>query len=173
MRLIRLVAALLFIAWPAGSVWAEPIPNKLIDSAGFLSDIRNSHAIRAQRRLTEDDFSEMAKDRNTTILDARSANRFEQMHIVGAKNLPFTDFTDDTLKALIPSKDTRILIYCNNNIKNSQIAFASKAPAASLNLSTFPSLYTYGYRTVFELGPVIDPAKSKIKFEGSLTKSAR
>jgi hypothetical protein len=41
-------------------------------------------------------------------------------------------------------------------------------PAASLNLSTFIALYTYGYRNVWELaGPPIDPARSLLTFEGT------
>lgn len=155
------------------SALADTIPNNKIDAKQYLFDVQAAHNLRAERRVTEENFVEMAKDKNTIILDARSANKFKQMHIVGAKNLPFTDFTADTLKSVIPNSETRILIYCNNNVASSPIAFADKAPAASLNLSTYPSLYTYGYRNVFELGPVIDPAKSKVKFEGSLVDAAR
>ena len=63
-----------------------------------------------------------SEDKGTIILDARSSNRFEQLHIAGSKNLPFTDFTKETLKAVIPSKDSKILIYCNNNVLNSPAA---------------------------------------------------
>lgn len=145
------------------------IPNELIDRDKFLKDLVEAHNARAHnRRITEEKFLQMAKEPATIILDARSANRFAQMHIAGAKSLPFTEFTADTLKKIIPSKDTRILIYCNNNVKNSPVAFATKSVSASLNLSTFPALYSYGYKNVYELGPAIDPKTSKIKFEGSL-----
>jgi hypothetical protein len=56
----------------------------------------------------------------------------------------------------------RILIYCNNNFQNAEGPFPSKAPIASLNISTFISLYDYGYRNIYELGPRIDPKKSKL-----------
>ena len=147
---------------------AKEIPNPLIDTPGFRRDVDLSLTLRQSRRVTEDEFLAMAKDPKTIILDARSADRYAQMHIVGAKPLSFTDFTEDALARTIPSKDTRILIYCNNNIKNSPVAFATKSIRASLNLSTFPALYSYGYHNVYELGPVIDPATSKINFEGSL-----
>ena len=155
------------------SLYAQSVTNLKIDTGQYLSDVQAAHTLRSQRRVTEEDFIEMSNDKNTIILDARSANKYQQMHIVGSKNLPFTDFTVDALKSTIPSTDTRILIYCNNNVANSPVAFADKAPAASLNLATYPSLYTYGYRNVFELGPVIDPAKSKIKFEGSLVEAVQ
>jgi hypothetical protein len=41
-------------------------------------------------------------------------------------------------------------------------------PPASLNLSTYVALYTYGYRNIYELAPLIDIKASKLKFE-SLT----
>ena len=70
----------------------------------------------------------------------------------------------------MPDKDAKILIYCNNNFKNQPIAFASKAPVASLNISTYITMYNYGYKNVYELGPVLDPAKSKLTFEGKMAK---
>jgi hypothetical protein len=38
---------------------------------------------------------------------------------------------------------------------------------ASLNLSTYISLYTYGYRNLYELGPQVDPKHSKLTFESN------
>ena len=146
----------------------RPIANEQIDSQTFLRHVQESHQLRTDRRLTEDEFIQMAQEPNTIVLDARSRDRFEQMHITGAKSLNFTDFTEQTLAEVIPSKNTRILIYCNNNIENSPIAFATKLAPASLNLSTFTSLYTYGYHNVFELGPIINPKTSKLEFSGSL-----
>ena len=43
-------------------------------------------------------------------------------------------------------------------------------PRASLNISTYIALYTYGYRNVYELAPLVDPAKSKLTLVGSLAK---
>ena len=39
---------------------------------------------------------------------------------------------------------------------------------ASLNLSTYISLYTYGYRNIYELGPQLDPKQSKLPFESNV-----
>ena len=69
---------------------------------------------------------------------------------------------------MIPGKDTRVLIYCNNNFENEPVAFPLKAPAASLNLYTFNALYSYGYRNVYELGPLIDIRTSKLPFVGAM-----
>ncbi|MGH8690297.1 MAG: hypothetical protein ACREUS_04630 [Burkholderiales bacterium] len=39
-----------------------------------------------------------------------------------------------------------------------------KIARASLNLSTYIALYSYGYRNVYELGPLIDIKASKLEF---------
>ena len=48
--------------------------------------------------------------------------------------------------------------------------FADKRATASLNLSTFAALYDYGYENVYELGPQLDPEKSKLSFEPAIEK---
>ena len=48
------------------------------------------------------------------------------------------------------------------------MAFPTKVPAASLNIHTFNTLYNYGYRNVYELGPLVDVKKTKLPLEGSL-----
>jgi phage shock protein E len=39
-----------------------------------------------------------------------------------------------------------------------------KIARASLNLSTYIALYSYGYRNVYELAPLIDLKASKLPF---------
>ena len=80
----------------------------------------------------------------------------------------FPDITIDSLCATIPDRDTRILIYCNNNFTGAEESFARKSADASLNLSTYISLYSYGYRNVYELGPRVALKDSKLPFEGTL-----
>jgi len=98
----------------------------------------------------------MSEEPGTVILDARSRAKYDELHIRGAINLSFPDITIDSLKAMVPDRNTRILIYCNNNFMNAPSAFPSKLPTASLNLYTFIALYTYGYRNVYELAPLVD-----------------
>ena len=102
---------------------------------------------------------------------SRSAARYQQLHIRGAINLSFPDIAVESLAKAIPDKSTRILIYCNNNFLGAPEPFPAKIASASLNLSTFVSLYDYGYRNVYELGPQVDVKASKLPFEGSLTET--
>jgi phage shock protein E len=146
---------------------AGEIPNPSIDYRGFEKIVSDVAANRESHRLTEKGFLDAMRDKNTVVLDARSASKYALRHIKGAVNLPFTDFTAQTLAGVIPTKTTRILIYCNNNFEGSDTAFPTKAPAASLNLSTYTSLRAYGYANVFELGPLLDVYRTALPFEGT------
>jgi len=151
----------------AGAIADESIPNPLIDYGEFQHIVTASKGEREQHRLTEAEFLAALREPGVIVLDARTESRYRLRHIKGAINLPFTEFTAATLAEVVPSKDTKILIYCNNNFLDSPAAFAAKAPAASLNLSTYTSLKAYGYTSVFELGPLLRVGATKIPFEGS------
>ena len=142
-----------------------PPANPAIDMDGYLRVSQEAAKHRASRRLTEDDFIRMSREPGVIILDARSREKFDLLHIKGAVNLSFPDITVESLKRTLPDKTARILIYCNNNFSNAEAPFPSKMATASLNLSTYIALYTYGYRNVYELAPQIDPSKSKLSFE--------
>ena len=143
------------------------INNPAIDMAGYLAVANEAAAYRESRRLTENEFIQISREQGTIILDARSAEKFKELHIKGAINLSFPDITVDSLQSTLPDKNARILIYCNNNFVGDQKAFPTKMITASLNLSTYIALYTYGYRNVYELGPLLDVKTSKIEFEGT------
>lgn len=164
---MKLPLSLLLATLVAAPVCAqEAIPNRLIDYGKFREIVIQSAQERELRRLTEAQFIAMMQEPGIVVLDARSESRYTLRHIKGAISLPFTEFTEQSLAAVIPRKDTKILIYCNNNFEGSPTAFAAKAPAASLNLSTYTSLKAYGYSNVFELGPLLDVATTKIPFQG-------
>jgi phage shock protein E len=168
MRLTGIVIiALVAISLSAQQVVPE---NPRIDMVAYLQVADEAAKHRESRRISEGDFIRMSHDPGTVILDARSPEKFAQMHVKGAVNLSFSDMTVESLASLFPDKRTRILIYCNNNFENSEKAFPTKIARASLNLSTYIALYSYGYRNVFELAPLLDPATAKIEFEGTEVK---
>jgi len=159
-------AVVLLAGLPAAA--AEPPANPLIDAAGFQQIVADLGATQETRRLDEAGFLAAMREPGVVLLDARSADRYAELHIDGAVNLPFTDFTAETLAAILPTPDTRVLIYCNNNFTGSPRAFASKAPAASLNLSTWAALAAYGYDNVWELGPLVSVDDTRLPLVGSL-----
>lgn len=137
---------------------------------GYLSMAQQAAIHREKRRISEDEFIRMSREPNTIILDARSKQKYDELHIKGAVNLSFPDIAVDTLKQTIPDLNTRILIYCNNNFLNAERPFPAKMPAAALNISTYTALYIYGYRNIYELKPLIDIQSSKLTFESSISR---
>ena len=149
-------ALLLLTLAIAGAVRAADPGNPRIDYQGFARDVAEVGKLRATRRVSEAEFIRMAAEPGTVVLDARSERLYRLRHLKGAINLSYPDFTAATLAAVIPGRDTRVLIYCNNNFVGLPDSMPVKAVAAALNVSTFVALHTYGYRNVYELGPAVD-----------------
>lgn len=160
-------AIVLTLLLATGRAHAQEIPNRLIDYNGFASQVAQVGQMRERHRLTEEAFIRMANEPGAVVLDARSAEKYAQLHVKGASNLSLPDFTADELAKILPDKSTRVLIYCNNNFLNAPGAFPSKAVNASLNIYTYNVLHSYGYENVYELGPLLDVRQTKIVFEGS------
>jgi phage shock protein E len=151
---------------------ADATVNPAIDMEGYLKVSREAAQHRATRRVSEEEFMRLAREPNTIVLDARSRDKFDELHVKGAMSLPFSDIAVESLARMIPNKNTRILIYCNNNFANAPQPFPTKMPSASLNISTYIALYNYGYRNVYELSPLIELSKSKLPFESTPAKKA-
>jgi hypothetical protein len=142
--------------------------NPAIDMEGFLRVSQRAARHRETRRVSEQEFARMSREPGTVVLDARSRERFSELHVKGAVNLSFPDIAIESLRQALPDKKVRILIYCNNNFRNAESAFPSKLPSASLNLSTYIALYNYGYRNVYELRDTLDVRASRLDFEPPL-----
>ena len=164
--LIALFATLCACAQDAPDPGA-PIINPAIDEEAYLRVASEAVRHRAQRRLSEAEFVRMSREPGVIVLDARSKAKFDELHVQGAINLSFPDIAVASLAALLPDKNARILIYCNNNFSGADGPFPSKLPSASLNVPTYVALFDYGYRNVYELGPLLDIAATSIVFESS------
>jgi hypothetical protein len=173
----------------ASPAWSK-YPKAKVNFQDFKGLVSEVEAHRARRLVNLDTFLKMSREPNTLILDSRSTFRYERIHLRGAKHLSFTDFTQSNLRKVIPSPETRILIYCNNNFDGDQTDFASKVafpspaqdknPVAvqmasqsrpmmmALNIPTYVNLYGYGYRNVYELDELVNVKDKRIQFEGSI-----
>jgi len=127
-----------------------------VNYSGFRNLTGEVESYRADRLVSLADFQRMAREPNTIVLDARSADAYRDGHIGGAINLPFTDFTDESLRAALRDPNARILIYCNNNFSNNARPVVLKRVELALNIQTFINLYGYGYRNVYELADIVD-----------------
>jgi hypothetical protein len=163
---LGLTAALL-LGGGAEAESGRDLANPKIDAPEFLRLADEAIRRRESRRLGEAEFLRRAGEPSTVVLDARSRDKYAELHVRGAVSLPFTDFTAESLARAIPSRATRVLIYCNNNFAGAQEPFPAKAAPAALNLSTYVALHTYGYSNVWELGPLVDVAATRLALEGA------
>jgi phage shock protein E len=168
--IVLLIAASVLSAFltPVAYAQTELIKQLPIDMGGFLLMAQEAAQHRDSRRIDEVAFLNMSTEPGTVVLDARSKEKFDLLHVKGAINLSFPDITVASLRQQIPDTATRILIYCNNNFFDAEDAFPSKLPSASLNLYTYVALYSYGYRNVYELSIYVDPKLSKLPFVANL-----
>ena len=168
----------------ADSPDAPEYPSAKVSYADFKTLVETVEEHRSERLVGLDEFLEMSKAPDTIILDTRSAERFERIHVAGAKHLNFSDFNQRSLAELIPDPTTRILIYCNNNFEGNPVDFTTKMvlpPTASdemmdeerpvmmaLNVPTYINLYGYGYQNVYELDELVNVSDQRIEFEGTV-----
>ncbi|TND09168.1 MAG: rhodanese-like protein [Bacteroidetes bacterium] len=166
---------------PAQVFKTETTPFVNFDSYLELAEEVKPH--REQRLVSLDKFLAMSKEEKVIILDTRSDSMYNAKHVKGAIHLNFSDFTQFNLAKLMPSPDTKILIYCNNNFENDQVYFATKGynpPARmdgeavtettltlALNVPTYLNLYGYGYKNVYELNEMVSVSDPRITFEGT------
>lgn len=170
---IVIFAGLISLAPPARAGDRADVANPSIDMDAHLRLSIEAARQRETHRLTEEAFERMSREPGTLVLDARSKEKYDELHVRGAIHLSFPDITVDSLARTIPVKTTRVLIYCNNNFRNAQGPFPTKLAPASLNLSTYITLYIYGYRNVYELGPLIDLKASTLDFESTQAGTGR
>ena len=168
MRVVFAVLPALLLASCASTTATVAETPPPADMPGFLQVANDAAAHRESHLVDEATFLRMSREPGTIVLDARSAERFAELHVAGAVNLSFPDIAIAALEAAIPDRDTRVLIYCNNNFANAPQPFPEKRLTAALNLSTFVALYDYGYRNVYELQPKVDPRETILPLEGSL-----
>lgn len=140
-----------------------------VDYDSFLKMSEEILEYRKERLIPVDLFLEYLKDENTILLDTRSEAAYKKKHLKGATHINFSDFTEGKLAKQIPSKQTRILIYCNNNIDGDPINFASKMAPLALNIPTFINLYGYGYKNIYELSSLVPIKGNRLTFEGTST----
>jgi hypothetical protein len=186
----RIVAiSVMLLAATAGFAQTTNYPKAKVSFDDFKGLVAEVETQRASRLVDLNTFMKMSKEPGVIILDSRSTFRFDRIHVKGATHLAFTDFTQDNLKKVIPTFETTILIYCNNNFDGNETDFASKIalprpkPAnavatqfasqakplmMALNIPTHINLYGYGYRNVYELHELVKVNDPRIAFEGSI-----
>ena len=154
-----------------------------VDYDAYEKLVKDVKEHRKTRLIGITEFLRVSKAEKVIILDTRSDSMYASKHIKEAVHLNFSDFTQANLAKVIPSMNTKILIYCNNNFDGDQINFATKSVAPpksgksnvkpitlALNIPTYINLYGYGYKNVYELSELISVFDGRVEFEGTSVK---
>lgn len=189
MKSLLLAASVILLAGNAGFAQDGNYRKAKVSFDDFKGLVAEVETHRAGRLIDLNTFLAMSKEEGVIIFDSRSDFRFDRIHLKGAKHLAFTDFTQDNLAKVIPSFETRILIYCNNNFDGNETDFASKVAMPvpksneaaarqfaaqakplmmALNIPTYVNLFGYGYRNVYELHELVNVSDPRIAFEGTI-----
>ena len=78
------------------------------------------------------------------ILDVREQSEYDGGHIPGAVLLPVGTIDEDTAAAVIPDKDSTVLVYCRSGNRSKTAASA---------------LAELGYTGIYEFGGINTPAR--------------
>ena len=91
------------------------------------------------KQITQQQAKEMMDNQSVIILDVREQHEYDSGHIKGAVLLPVGSITADTASAVIPQKDSVVLVYCRSGNRSKT---ASKA------------LAELGYTEIYEFGGI-------------------
>lgn len=164
---LTMAATLTIVAQPK-----QPIeyPKSDVDYSGFTELTIEAEEYRKTHLASLENFIKWSKEKDVMVLDTRSKKMYDMKHVKGAVHLNFSDFTAEKLAKVIPSKNTKILIYCNNNLDKDEMYFARKMTPLALNIPTFINLYGYGYKNVYELDRLVPTINSPLELEGKAIK---
>ena len=94
------------------------------------------------RQISAEEATAMMDEHpDAIILDVREQDEFDSSHIPRAILLPVGSITEESAAAVIPSKDTVVLVYCRSGNRSKTASSA---------------LVQLGYSQVYEFGGIID-----------------
>lgn len=98
------------------------------------------------RQISQEEAKEWMDTREVVVLDVREQDEYDGGHIPGAVLLPVGTITAETAAAVIPEKDTLVLVYCRSG-NRSKTASAALAELGYTELYEFGGINTWPYET--------------------------
>ena len=98
------------------------------------------------QQISQEEAKEMMDTQKVIILDVREQNEYDSGHIPDAVLLPVGTIDEDTAAAVIPEKDSTILVYCRSG-NRSKTASSTLAELGYTNIYEFGGIKTWTYET--------------------------
>ena len=90
-------------------------------------------------QISQEEAKAMIDEGNVIILDVREQYEYDESHIMDAVLLPLGTIAEETASAVIPAKDSVVLVYCRSGNRSKQAS---------------EKLVALGYENVFEFGGI-------------------
>lgn len=98
------------------------------------------------QQISQEEAKEMMDAQEVIILDVREQDEYDSGHIPGAVLLPVGTIDEDTAAAVIPEKDSTVLVYCRSG-NRSKTASSTLAELGYTNIYEFGGIKTWPYET--------------------------
>ena len=98
----------------------------------------------ASTQISQEEAKAMMDEGGVLILDVREQDEYDAGHIPGALLLPVGSITQTAAEALIPQKDTPVLVYCRSG-NRSKTASAALAGLGYTRVYEFGGITTWPY----------------------------
>lgn len=96
------------------------------------------------QQITQEAAKEMMEEQEVILLDVREQHEFDSAHIPGAILLPVGTIDAETASAVIPEKDSVVLVYCRSG-NRSKTASAALAELGYTQVYEFGGINTWPY----------------------------
>ncbi len=98
------------------------------------------------QQISQEEAKEMMDTQEVVILDVREQDEYDSGHIPSAVLLPVGSIDEDTAAAVIPEKDSTVLVYCRSG-RRSKTASSALAELGYTNIFEFGGIITWPYET--------------------------
>ncbi len=119
-----------------------PVLLSLLLLAGCGGDEKEA----SYRQISQEEAKEMMDTQEVIILDVREQDEYDNGHIPDAVLLPVGTIDGDTAAAVIPEKDSTVLVYCRSG-NRSKTASSALAELGYTNICEFGGIKTWPYET--------------------------
>lgn len=109
----------------------------------FLTGCSQEQEI-SYKQISQEKAKEMMADEAVLILDVRRQDEFDEGHIPGAALLTLSEIDEASAAAVIPEKDTVVLVYCRSG-NRSKTASQALADLGYTNIYEFGGILTWSY----------------------------
>lgn len=103
-------------------------------------------ASHSYEQISQQEAKTMMDTQDVIILDVREQEEYDSGHIPGAVLLPLGTISEETAAAVIPEKDSVVLVYCRSG-NRSKTASAALAELGYTGIYEFGGINTWPYET--------------------------